>query len=496
MATLTFTLPPELPGDARRELERASIGGAPDQMPFVTQSRLDNGRLVVSGSSQDSGFLLAPWEVPGVGRLLLRSATLIERPTPYHISQELARGTINRLRCQLAEWSLRGLTLNPKLEESIRRATFAFGRTLSVESPAEVSRLSEHALILGCRAAEELVDTYSRQVFQLRRARQPQLDSLLGCRLQGVPRTEEARLHLSQACNVCGVHLPWKILEPREGELNWQPFEEILAWAESNNLPVLAGPLLDFSGYGLPDWLWGKDLDLNLLCDYLCEFVDRIVSRYKGRVRHWHLSAGSNLAGVVARSEDELLWLTMRLLNTARQANADAEFGVGLAQPFGDYLVQQGHADSPIAYADTLLRTGAKLAVLDLEFVMGVSSRGSYCRSTLEVSRLIDMYSLLGVPLQLTMSYPSAVLPDPLADPDLTTAAGHWHGGLSSSCQADWVEQFTSLALCAPAVRGVMWSHFDDGLPHQFPHGGLVDAQGNIKPALERLLALRKEHLK
>ncbi len=515
MATLTFLLPPNLPSDAQRELERASVGGAPDQMPLVTHSTFEDDRLVLSRPAHDSGFLLAPWDVPGVGRLLLRSATLIERSAPYHLTQELARGTINRLRCQLADWRHRGLDLNPELEQSIRQATFAFGKTISVDDVAEVSRLSEQALILGLRAAETLVDAYTRQLFHLRHrpagsvagglasaaSAKPQaapLSTSLGCRLQGLPVSEDARRQVSEACNVCGVNVPWKVLEPIEGELNWQPFEALLAWAESQGLPVLAGPLLDFSGYGIPDWLWGKDLDLTLLCDFLCEFVERTVRRYQGRVKHWHLVAGSNLAGVVARSEDELLWLTVRLLEAARQMDASAEFCIGLAQPFGDYLSRHEHTHSPLAFADTLLRTSyrATLNALELELVMGVSPRGSYCRNSLEVSRLIDMYTCLGVPLQVTMSYPSAHRPDALADSDLSTPAGHWHDGLTSASQADWAEQFATLALCAPAVRTVMWSHFDDALPHQFPHGGLVDSQGNIKPALERLRALRQEHLK
>ena len=190
--------------------------------------------------------------------------------------------------------------------------------------------------------------------------------------------------------------------------------------------------------------------------------------------------AGSNLAGVVARSEDELLWLTVRLLEAARQMDASAEFCIGLAQPFGDYLSRHEHTHSPLAFADTLLRTSyrATLNALELELVMGVSPRGSYCRNSLEVSRLIDMYTCLGVPLQVTMSYPSAHRPDALADSDLSTPAGHWHDGLTRASQADWAEQFATLALCAPAVHAVMWSHFDDALPHQFPHGGLVDSQG------------------
>ena len=60
------------------------------------------------------------------------------------------------------------LDLNPELEQSIRQATFAFGKTISVDDVAEVSRLSEQALILGLRAAETLVDAYTRQLFHLR----------------------------------------------------------------------------------------------------------------------------------------------------------------------------------------------------------------------------------------------------------------------------------------------------------------------------------------
>ena len=45
-------------------------------------------------------------------------------------------------------------------------------------------------------------------------------------------------------------------------------------------------------------------------------------------------------------------------------------------------------------------------------------------------------------------------------------------------------------------VRGVQWLHFADNEPHLLPHSGLVDTQGNIKPALDRLRLLREAHLK
>jgi len=136
-----------------------------------------------------------------------------------------------------------------------------------------------------------------------------------------------------------------------------------------------------------------------------------------------------------------------------------------------------------------------RLAALDLEIVMGVAPRGSYCRDLLEASRLIDLYALLGVPLQMTLGYPSSAELDPRAAPDQAVAAGHWRGGFSPTVQADWAAAFAALALCKPVVRAVYWAHAGDAEPHVFPHCGVIDAQGNAKPVMDQLRNLRKIHL-
>jgi hypothetical protein len=137
-----------------------------------------------------------------------------------------------------------------------------------------------------------------------------------------------------------------------------------------------------------------------------------------------------------------------------------------------------------------------KLNALDLEIVMGVHPRGSYCRDLLETSRLLDLFTLLGLPLQVTLGYPSAGTTDPQADSDLSAGAGHWRTGFSPEAQADWAAVFADLALCKPYVRAVQWVHALDGEPHLFPHCGLIDGEGNVKPVVERLRKLRDEHLK
>jgi hypothetical protein len=134
-------------------------------------------------------------------------------------------------------------------------------------------------------------------------------------------------------------------------------------------------------------------------------------------------------------------------------------------------------------------------SAVDVELVMGIAGRGSYCRDTLDTSRLLDLYALLGVPLRMTLGYPAAAGFDADADPELSIGAGHWHGSFSPAIQSDWAADFAALAMCKPFVQGLSWAHLSDSEPHQFPNCGLVDGQGQAKPALRRLGELRAKHL-
>src|SRR5262249_49909840 len=127
---------------------------------------------------------------------------------------------------------------------------------------------------------------------------------------------------------------------------------------------------------------------------------------------------------------------------------------------------------------------------------MGVTPRGSYCRDPLEVSRLLDLYALLGVPLQVTLAYPASTAADPQADPELGVAAGHWRDGCTPEGQAQRAAAFAAPPLSQPSVRSVQWAHLSDAEAHLFPNCGLVDAEGQPRPAFARLRELRQQHLR
>jgi hypothetical protein len=408
----------------------------------------------------------------------------------------LARGKVNQVRGQAADWLQGGLDMPAPLAELLRAMSLAFGHAVVEATTVQGPQASQRTLIQACQAGEFLVQTYINQVFQIRHQRQVTLDTELGCRLAAPPATAELTKALTDACNSLTLHLPWDKIEATESEYRWEDADALVDWAAAQNLTLAAGPLIDFSGASLPEWLWRRERDLSSLAGYLCDFVETVIQRYSTRIPTWIVTAASNAAQTLAVADDELLWLTVRLVEAARNVDPNLNIIVGIAQPWGDYMVGQEHTHSPFVFADTLVRTGLKLTALDLEFIMGVTPRGSYCRERLDMSRLLDLYALLGVPLQVTLGYPSAGGQDLLAHPDLTVNGGFWKRGLDPETQANWAAAYGELAVCKQFVRGVNWVHLADNAPHLVPNCGLVDANGGVKPALARLQALREQHLK
>jgi hypothetical protein len=261
-------------------------------------------------------------------------------------------------------------------------------------------------------------------------------------------------------------------------------------------LAVSGGPLIDFSRGNLPQWLWLWERDAQNLADFMCGYVEKTLERYHGQIPVWEITAASNWASLLALEEDELLWLTVRLLEVARQVDPQIQVSVGIAQPWGEYLASEDRAHSPFVFADTLLRSGIPLAALGLELVMGIWPRGSYWRDLLDTSRLLDLYALLGLPLRVSLGCPSAAAVDPLADPEFRVVSQTSRREWSADQQAAWASRLAALTACKPYVQAVDWIHLSDGEPHQFPHCGLVDRNQASKPVVNRLRRLREQRLR
>lgn len=495
MGTMSFHFPANLPPEAQRDLDRACLASVGDAMPWPSEQIRKDGVLTLRRSIDESGHLLLPWSLGDAGHFAGASATLMERDRPYELLTEIARGKLLQVRNQLADWQAAGLQASGELLARLEAARGHFVRLLFHEDRQTVLPVAEAALRYTYAAAAALVQAYVGQVFHVREQRAIKAETHLGCRVGLTPPSEARTADLTGLFTSLTVPISWARIEPEQDHWDWEATDRIVAWAEERDVALTAGPLIDFSSAQLPHWLWLWDRDLPRIIAFVCRFVERAIRRYRGRIRRWHLTAASNSASVLSLGEDELLGLTFRLAETARQIDQGLELVIGIAQPWGDYMAASDRSYSPHSFADTLLRSELNLAALDLELFPGITPRGSFVRDLLDTSRLLDLYAPLGVPLQLTLGYPAATTPDDAADPDLRVGNGAWPGGFTPVSQADWARQLLSLALCKPAVRAVQWATLGDDEPHQLPHCGLYDAQGQPRPVLDTLRTIRDNHI-
>ncbi len=132
----------------------------------------------------------------------------------------------------------------------------------------------------------------------------------------------------------------------------------------------------------------------------------------------------------------------------------------------------------------------------NLEIVVGYRPRGTPARDLLDCSTMIDRWCALGIPLQVTLAFPSDDSPDPLADSDLEVDRPAWKMPWTCEAQAAWLDMLLPLLIAKPAVAAVYWAQFSDASPHSFPHSGLVEPDGSPKPTLQHMIDYRRLHLK
>jgi len=292
------------------------------------------------------------------------------------------------------------------------------------------------------------------------------------------------------------VPVNWKHIEPQEGQYQWDAYDRQVKWCQKNRLITRGGPLLDFGPEGIPDWLWLWEGDFDNLVSFVSDFTETVVSRYLGKIRVWEVTSRANSSGLLSLNEEQRLRLTVKILEVARQIDPDALFVIRIDQPWGRYVSGRTDQLSPLDFADALLRADLGLGGVDLELAVGYQPDGVVPRDLMEVSRLLDRWSMLGVPLQLTLAFPSSEAPDPHAARKVVTPSGIWRRAWDEQAQADWLAELVPLTLAKPSIQAISWAHFSDAEDHNWPHAGLLRSDGTPKPAFDELVRIRREHLR
>ncbi|WP_165063590.1 endo-1,4-beta-xylanase [Paludisphaera rhizosphaerae] len=495
MGVLKFRLPSnELAG--RLAAQRRVYTTGLDRTPGRLGLDFRNGLMTCSSDSSESGRLFASWPIPGFGSPVVGTATLGERSTPYVLALELARGKLNDVRNQAADWTQMGLRTDSTLDDLLRKARRAFVQAaLASDDPVASFQAAQESLEASSRAGALLTEAYTSQVLQNRLAVAGRLSTNLGCVLTGDPAKIAGSASWSSTFNSIQAAVPWRDVAPTEGKHRWELIDAQLAWGKKNRLNVEIGPLIEFRAGAFPDWIWLWDGDVDTIGGFVADYVRQVVGRYRGKVPVWHIAnrpAGHEVLGL---GEEDQIRITARALQVARQADPAAQLCLGVDRPWMEWMSNSRFQLGPLHLSDYLIRSDVGISCIALEIAPGYSNPGSDARDLFEFSRLLDLYSLLNVPLNITLVAPSSAADDPNADANVKVEEWQWPAPPTEASQADWAARWTALAIAKPFVRAVNWLQPSDGVPHLYPNGGLHRPDGAPKAAVARLRSLRDDML-
>ncbi|MFO1095206.1 MAG: endo-1,4-beta-xylanase, partial [Planctomycetaceae bacterium] len=406
MGLLRFlVLPPELMG-RWPEVHRAYISGV-DGRIYPTRVEVQENVVTCRRPHSDSGKLHVPWPVPGFGRPVLSTTSLRERDEPYLLPVELARGKLATLRDQCAAWELLNMQITDRYRQVEREAFQLLSRAAAAApTPVESSQMAMQSIEKGCEAAELLVDAYVSQRLAMRRHSGVHPAMLLGCTLDaGVLDSTTATVFL-QSFNAAVAAVEWRLIEPTEGTCLWDELDRLVTWCTEHRLAVRGGPLIDLGARGLPDWLSPWQNDFVNMQSFVCDFIETAVSRYTGRIRTWETSAHANTGVALGLSEESRLAVAARALEAARRTDSDTQLFIRVDQPWSEYQARGQHRLSAFQFVDALVRANVGLQGVNLEVAMGFRPRGSLLRDRLNLSRLVDTWSQLGIQLHVTLALP------------------------------------------------------------------------------------------
>lgn len=530
-------------------LERVYVTGL-DGTAWVSRSRWDGDVLVIERAEHDSGNVHVPVlfsglsmgagsgagadagassdasesSTPGVrldlGERTVSTACLMEREQPYLLEVELARGTLNQLRNQIAAWHQVGMAIPEEVREQLARATgaFAAAATLQTEPATAASRALE-ALRQAVEATDRLGESYTQQAISVRRRHTATLPTLVGANLGNVVPAGETESLFCDTFTITVIPAVWRRIEPTEGQREWDLVDAQVHWCQKHRQKICSGPLLRFDVAGTPDWLYLWEGDYESLAGFMLDHVKAVIERYRGRFQVWQIAARVNLGGSLSLTEQQSLSIVARAVELARGLDPQTPIVISFDQPWAEYMASRDAELSPMQLADTLVRAELGLAGLGIEINAGYHPEGSGWYGLLEYSQILDRWSVLGLPLVMLVSSPSSGVDFAVGSKSNqerasanssksreqsrdgngveTKPAPLMGNGVTdgSERQAQWVRRYLPMMLAKNCVQMVIWNQLFDSPDLEYPHGGLFDSQGAAKPALAAVREARRSCL-
>jgi GH35 family endo-1,4-beta-xylanase len=459
----------------------------PDDLPVRGDVAFEDGVINCRKRGSQAVGLCLQYHAGSMGTLMLQTCLLPDRQEPYLLSVELARHRIKMFIAKSEEWQMFDLSAEHpamRLWEQARRLSTDAWTSADIR---KADRAGRRSLIHAIDASERLSLAHAEILLHRRFGQRPAASSTLGVRVWPGRESSALKELLAKQFDLIVLPLNWKELEVREGAYNWEPLDRWMNWASQQGKPVVAGPLLDFSKRAVPEWMYVWQNDYDTTRDLAYDHVEKVIERYKGAVSMWNICSGINTNDNFTLTPEQMVDLTRMTVLLARQSRKGARAMIELTQPFGEHVAFNRDAMHPQQFVDRLVQEGIRLDAVGVQVLFGRRGHGRAARDLMQVSSMLDKFFLLEIPILISaMGVPSE---------PIDAQAGQWHDDWSLEMQAKWVSRMFPICMSKPFIESIFWTELYDHAEAELPSAGLISEKGKPKPALQRLVSLRR-HLK
>jgi GH35 family endo-1,4-beta-xylanase len=480
---LRFAYYPQDAGSPEFALRAAHLIGI-DGVPVRGEVRQSGRTIICEPRSQEAVGLSVLWPLADYGTVQLETTRLPSRDEPYHLHVELARHRLLRISSKREEWGLYDYPGMEAISARIDEARDLFLEALqNVNDPAAAARLADQALVLSVAASEELCRFHAGVFLSRRRQGGGFSRNFLGVSIAPGTPPKVLNKRFTEVFDFVRIPFVWREIEPEaQGVQSYDALDKCVTACAKGGVALRGGPLLNFGIQFVPDWVYAWENDYEAIYGFAREHVRRTVQRYATRIPTWVVASGLHADSVFSFNFEQVIDLTRTAANTAKRIAPDCQVVLDLTQPWGEYFARNQRATPPLLYAEMAVQSGINFDAFGLQFVFGLDSEGFHRRDLLQISSLIDRVANLGRPVHVTaVGVPSDV---PTVD-----AGGHpW----SESVQADWLADFTQIALSRPYLESICLQTLADGIGNGIASGGVLRADLTPKPAFKRLAEVRR----
>ena len=473
--------------------------------PFTLEPKITTGEIQFTPPANRPFRIALPFKVPSFGEVFVYADNQGEGYTPQSLGKAsplvlnyaFAIDRMATVRKLAADCARQNVDISPDLQRRIDAAGASLKRAEAAKGDqAALVRYSNESLRDSLWAGDLLCFARA-QARIVRNGARPGF--LFGC--NGFTMDDpDFRKTFAALFNYTTMPIYRGGVEPVKGHSDYSHLEHLLDSLAGTRILPKIHPLIFLIPEATPEWEKNlsydetKKIAISRVLESVGHFRDRVHVYDVVNEAHVQPEANTGMAGF---TREQNVDLTVSALNAAREIDQTCFRIVNVTGTWADYYMADNPLigqQSPYDYFAMLHDAKADYETIGLQYYHSG-------RCLVECERDIETFEDFGKPIHISeMGFPSSSKLDP--DSSWVDGDPYWGGGVGGASmvwhgdtftedtQAEWAEQFYTVAYSNPRVRAISWWDMQDTKTPFINHGSLVRRDGTPKESYKRLQAL------